>query len=468
MWDLTRLLFGSLLCVTCPSQPRFLGGVLIATAALGMSLEKFKLSSIPWCVVAFTYISLHIFAVVLSPLQILWIKSKPLAQSSSGIVIHHQPKEDEGKASVDIVAVHEFRAVGGFDGFANGLDKFANGLEVFANGLEVFANGLEVFANGLEALVTAGSKNLDSRFNSIEKSMLGAIFLGVPHDGSRLTSVGKLMSYTTYWLGSSTQLLESLQPRDESLRELNASFLQGYGRRDLINFFERHMTRMGQFPLLLAVDRNSSTFASTANLPLESNHVGMNKYATLQDENYKLVLSEIKRIVEKIKSEPLYITPEYKDCLKTLDYPGSGNRRAAIEKSHKSTLGWLDTDPSISGWFESEVNCHMNKKPGEATLSFFFSDRGGDLDKSEAGCLRSLQHQLLKQIPALSDYILPEYKLRKEQHAEVLWHTEAIKKMLISMIGSSYVSSIRIVIDAIDECQNTSKFTLLDFIHDKL
>ncbi|RPB08257.1 hypothetical protein P167DRAFT_468139, partial [Morchella conica CCBAS932] len=61
-----------------------------------------------------------------------------------------------------------------------------------------------------------------------QKSMLGAIFLGVPHDGSRLTSVGKLISYTTYWLGSSTQLLESLQPGDESLRELNISFLQGY------------------------------------------------------------------------------------------------------------------------------------------------------------------------------------------------------------------------------------------------
>jgi hypothetical protein len=97
----------------------------------------------------------------------------------------------------------------------------------------------------------------------------------------------------------------------------------------------------------------------------------------------------------------------------------------------------------------NQTTQHMNKKPGEATLSFFFSDRGGDLDKSEAGCLRSLQHQLLKQIPALSDYILPEYKLRKEQHAEVLWRTEAIKKMLISMIGSSYVSSIRIVIGAL-------------------
>lgn len=84
-----------------PLSAEALGGVLIATAALGMSLEKFDLSSIPWCVLSFTYISLHIFALVLSPLQILWIKSKPLAQSSTGIDIHHQPKEDEGKALVE-------------------------------------------------------------------------------------------------------------------------------------------------------------------------------------------------------------------------------------------------------------------------------------------------------------------------------------------------------------------------------
>lgn len=98
-----------------------------------------------------------------------------------------------------------------------------------------------------------------------------------------------------------------------------------------------------------------------------------------------------------LASEPFYITPEYKDCLKTLDYPGSGNRRAAIEKSHKSTLGWLDTDPAISGWFKSKTHfvwvlgkagsgkstlskhtlgClnkstqHLTKKPGEATSVF--------------------------------------------------------------------------------------------------
>lgn len=88
--------------------------------------------------------------------------------------------------------------------------------------------------------------------------MLGAIFLGVPHDGSRLTSVGKLISYTTYWLGSSTQLLESLQPGDESLRELNISFLQGYGRRDLINFFRNANDRSRALPVAASKIQNLS------------------------------------------------------------------------------------------------------------------------------------------------------------------------------------------------------------------
>ncbi|KAI5844069.1 hypothetical protein DFP73DRAFT_632156 [Morchella snyderi] len=482
MWDFTLLFLGGFLRVTCPSQPRFLGGVLIATAALGMSLETLELSFIPWCVVSFTYISLHIFVVVLSPLQILWIKSKPPAQSSTGIVIRYEPNEDEGKVLVDIIAVHglgsnpdwarkhaqtdamwlrdflpksfhQARIMAFNHNSAWSMNAPVKSVEVCG---EQLLNVLNTRRETEEALVTAGRENTDDRFHSIKESMIGAIFLGVPHDGSRLTAVGKLMSYTTYWLGSSTELLEALRPGDEPLRELNASFLQGYGRRDLINFFELQMTGVGQFPLLLAVDRNSSTFANSANVALEANHVGMNKYATLQDENYKLVLSEIKRIVDKIPS---------------------------------------DTDTSTSGWLESGVNCiwvlgkggsgkstllkhilerlnqttqPMSRTSCDVTLSFFFSDRGGDLDKSEAGCLRSLQHQLLKQIPALFYHILPEYKVRKEYHAEVIWHIEDMKKMFLSMIGSPHVSSIRIVIDAIDECQNTSKFALLDFIYDEL
>jgi hypothetical protein len=100
-------------------------------------------------------------------------------------------------------------------------------------------------------LVIAGQKNLDRRYEALKKSMLGAIFLGVPHDGSRLTFMGKLVSYSTYWLGSSTELLEALEPGAKSLRELNDSFLKGYGRYDLVNFFETLKSGIWGVPLLL-------------------------------------------------------------------------------------------------------------------------------------------------------------------------------------------------------------------------
>lgn len=81
--------------------------------------------------------------------------------------------------------------------------------------------------------------------------MIGAIFLGVPHDGSRLSLVGKLMSYATYWLGSSTELLEALKPGERSLRTLDDEFHRAYRGRDIVNFFEVKMTAIGRFPLLI-------------------------------------------------------------------------------------------------------------------------------------------------------------------------------------------------------------------------
>lgn len=98
--------------------------------------------------------------------------------------------------------------------------------------------------------------------------MLGAIFLGVPHDGSRLTLMGKLVSYSTYWLGSSTELLEALEPGAKSLRELNDSFLKGYSGHDLVNFFETLRLGIWGIPLLLVCLRGCFIVISIGGLTL--------------------------------------------------------------------------------------------------------------------------------------------------------------------------------------------------------
>lgn len=84
----------------------------------------------------------------------------------------------------------------------------------------------------------------------MQDALLGVIFLGVPHDGSELTIVGKLVSCTTYWLGSSTEILDVLKPGSDTLRVLNRLFMEGYGSDPyhLVNFFELQKSDMFGIP----------------------------------------------------------------------------------------------------------------------------------------------------------------------------------------------------------------------------
>lgn len=102
-------------------------------------------------------------------------------------------------------------------------------------------------------MVLAGGDKQSEAHKAIEKSVKGVMFLGVPHDGSQLTAWGKLLSYCTYWLGSSTELLEALQTGADFLRDLNRDFINNYGnmRTGLVDFIELHRTKTFGLPLLM-------------------------------------------------------------------------------------------------------------------------------------------------------------------------------------------------------------------------
>lgn len=66
-----------------------------------------------------------------------------------------------------------------------------------------------------------------------------------------------------------------------------------------------------------AVDHHSSTSAGIPNIALEADHVGMNKFHSPQDENYKLLVHEIRGMVEKIeKGQSHYLTlRQFERCI---------------------------------------------------------------------------------------------------------------------------------------------------------
>lgn len=62
-------------------------------------------------------------------------------------------------------------------------------------------------------------------YQQIRRQAQGFIFLGTPHKGARLTILGKVLSLLTYWRGSSTSLLDLLEPESRENKDLHESFM---------------------------------------------------------------------------------------------------------------------------------------------------------------------------------------------------------------------------------------------------
>ncbi|RPB08258.1 hypothetical protein P167DRAFT_512474, partial [Morchella conica CCBAS932] len=539
LWNFTLLILGCcLLLFASDSQPRFLAGVLFFTATLGIALQEFDLSLTSRWIGTTLYIILNIVAAALSPLQYFLPRSKPRSKVNPGILVHHPDVEQKVDISVDIVAVHGLGSnpdwawtheETGAMWLKHFLPKACPRARIMAFNhnsawdINAPVKSVDVCGQQLldalntsraetdrpiifighsfggiiikKALVIAGQKSFDSRYVALKKSMLGAIFLGVPHDGSRLTLIGKLISYSSYWLGSSTELLEALEPGAKSLRELNDSFLKGYGRYDLVGFFETFKSGIWGVPLLLAADKDACGFSGKPNIALDSDHIGMNKFRSETEHNYLLVLTEIKRMVEKVQQEQSKVLNyEQNKCLQTLFFHQLEDRREAIEQSDESTHQWISSDTTFQDWIDKKhqliwisgkpgagkstlskylVDHVMQRegrynKPGTAIATFFFNDRGSELEKSRRGFLQSLVYQILQQIPRLFKHIIPEYRSRNSETASSKYPLSFLEKALLAMIGDPEAKSILFVIDALDECDKTEKEWLLKLIFKSL
>lgn len=73
--------------------------------------------------------------------------------------------------------------------------------------------------------MNAGESPWDEH-QQIRHKAQGFIFLGTPHKGARLTVVGKLLSLLGYWRGSSTSLLDILEPESIENKGLHRSFMK--------------------------------------------------------------------------------------------------------------------------------------------------------------------------------------------------------------------------------------------------
>ncbi|SPO02849.1 uncharacterized protein DNG_05526 [Cephalotrichum gorgonifer] len=180
------------------------------------------------------------------------------------------------------------------------------------------------------------------------------------------------------------------------------------------------------------------------------------------------------------------------DCLRSLAFPGMGNRSDDVGPASTGTCQWLIQHDTYKRWAACDRgdllwirgkpgsgkstllkyaldNCRAGQ--GDLVLSFFFHDRGNELQRTALGLFRCLLHQVLKKAPApdiLSDLFgtfNERYKEIGEPGEKWQWHRRELQKHFeSSLLKALESSSVWLFVDALDECGEENAVELFQWL----
>jgi hypothetical protein len=170
------------------------------------------------------------------------------------------------------------------------------------------------------------------------------------------------------------------------------------------------------------------------------------------------------------------------------------SRRNDVALAHQDTCEWLFKTPSFRSWKnrsdlqsnngilwikghpgvgKSTLMKHLlryceAKFKGHDIAFYFFNARGGLLEKSLLGMLRSLMIQLLEQDSFLQERFIPLFPSKRSRHGESdwSWDTAELKAFLLQEYKRFKRQDTLFLIDGLDECNHSEAQEIVDFLED--
>ncbi|KAI1363149.1 armadillo-type protein [Xylaria arbuscula] len=128
----------------------------------------------------------------------------------------------------------------------------------------------------------------------------GILFLGTPHQGSKLSFLGSVLARATGFLGSSLGLLWALQHYSQDLSDLSSRFdevRKSLQDAKIYSIYETKPTyALGFLSVGLIVDRDSARGPSDETFEVDTDHSGLNKCSDDSSELYQAILKAIERV----------------------------------------------------------------------------------------------------------------------------------------------------------------------------
>ncbi|KAG6999753.1 Vegetative incompatibility protein HET-E-1 [Fusarium oxysporum f. sp. conglutinans] len=360
------------------------------------------------------------------------------------------------------------------------------------------------------------SASRQSGYLEIAESTVGVVFLGTPHRGSAAASWGVLItSLAPPQFTVEKRILKDLEEQPSSLTDRLHDFSRWLFVESVpvVCFFEQlatdYSSRMGAMRQVipykeLVVPETSACIDGYPKISLHADHFKINKFYGPDDPSFKLVYPEIERMArgaqdilnhhrnpKAIPMDQSATSGDLRTCLQEMRVTNPRDILSEIRSQKGKRIGhtceWILKREEFSAWgandnsqllrligspgigktmmstFLIEVLKGKVEKSPDKMFAYFLCDYRYPEQRSPTAILRSLIWQLLLQRNGLFQHMRPDFEKHKDSRLfECLFDNfSALWRIFQDMLQDEHAGEVFILIDALDECDKSTRKALL-------
>ncbi|KAK7582900.1 hypothetical protein V3481_012196 [Fusarium oxysporum f. sp. vasinfectum] len=369
-----------------------------------------------------------------------------------------------------------------------------------------------------QAIVSASQQ---SRYAEIAECTVGVVFLGTPHRGSAAASWGALItSLAPPQFTAEKRIMKDLEEYSGSLTDRLHDFSRWLVVESVpaVCFFELlatdYSSRMGAVGKIipsreLVVPETSACIDGRPKISLHADHFKINKFYGPDDPSFKLAYPEIERMARSaqdilnhrrnpkaIPMDQIATSGDLRTCLQEMRVTNPRYILSDIQSQKGKRIGhtceWILKREEFSVWgandnsqllrligspgigktmmstFLIEVLKGKVEKSPDKMFAYFLCDYRYPEQRSPTAILRSIIWQLLLQRYGLFQHMRSDFEKHKDSRLfECLFENfSALWRIFQDMLQDEHAGEVFILIDALDECDRSTRKALLRCIRE--